>query len=226
MTDVCSAAAWFCAIRAYAPDPLLLLSTALLALVTWRLVVRTNQLAVDSLKATALADQAHQEQLMPICHFVGTIQMVFVGQNSEASEFTFTEVDALRAEGLQHVRTLYALTGKIRNDGPGTALNIQLDFVTGIREKSQIWGVFPIGVLAPNADVPFSTSIAVWPEAPGNSPLLGWMFRISASNIFGQSAITLHAGGFINGTTMNVDSPGLLFEPPTSITRLSSPRTP
>jgi hypothetical protein len=220
--EICRAVAWYCTLRSYIPDPLLMLATVSLAAITWRLVVRTNDLARDSFLATTLADRAHQEQLMPICHYVGTITMIFIGRNDAGEEIAVEQTEQMQNRGLQHVKTLYALQGKIRNDGPGAGLNIQLDFGLARREGSIVWGVFPIGALAANGETQFSRSFVVWPQDAPNEVLNGWIFRITAHNIFRQIATTQHAGGFMNALVIDVDSSGFIFEPPKSIDRYVS----
>jgi hypothetical protein len=223
--EPCRAFEWYCILRSYTPDPLLFLATASLGAITWRLVVRTNDLARDSLLATTLADRAHQEQLMPICHFVGTISMVFVGRDRTGAEIIVEHPERMTEDGVQHIRTMYTLHGKIRNAGPGAALNIQLNFGIARREGSLVWAVEPLGTLAANGEVELDRSYNVWPQTPPNEILNGWIFQILAHNVFQQIATTGHAGGFWNSHVINVDRSSFAFEPPKNVDRYPSQRT-
>jgi hypothetical protein len=80
MEDACNAVAWFCAIKAYEPDPLLLIATLLLAFFTaWlflstrNMAEKTAELATGASEANRLADRHHQEGLMPLVTLKATL---------------------------------------------------------------------------------------------------------------------------------------------------------
>jgi hypothetical protein len=73
MEDACNAVTWFCTIKAYEPDPFLLIAMLFLAFFTARLFLSTRKmaektadLANGTVEANQLADRHYQEGLMPL----------------------------------------------------------------------------------------------------------------------------------------------------------------
>lgn len=189
----------------------------LVALATLYLGWQTRNLAKDTRDSVTEAqlgrvqdDRHHQETLMPVCQFIGTVEMV--RENYE--------------DDTEHFRTFHAYDGYIENSGPGVATLVQADVACGRTDDgSIIWQVFPIGTIAPSGGRrDFRAAVMVYDSKnPPAKQLLSYVLQIGYHNFLKQRGMALQGQGFINGTKMVANNATL--EHPPILDRVSPAKT-
>ena len=154
--------------------------THALARETHKLAEQTAALARETLEASKLADQHHQESLMPLIVFDGPV----------------TCEDSNAGQGFRNV----AVRGKVRNNGLGLVTMCDVSF-GGIGE------VFHAGAIGPNQEARVDHELSVQFPADDSWRSGPWRLILTYQNFAGAMATTEHFGHFNKSVFSTVFSP-------------------
>lgn len=142
---------------------------------------------------------------MPLCQFIGTVEMRFENKDTPT------------------MKTYFVFDGFIENSGPGPAINVQVGVATAIdADWNRTWAMNQLGIVASNRRRRFQRSFLVFDKAnPPARTLPQWEIRIGYHNIFDRRGSNHQVGPFFG---LKVDAYLNLVEHPSIAQRFSPTR--